>query len=114
MPDVDLLGFVSLDITKSLILKIYEKDNKKTFKLNFKSTYLPFYEIYHLQVCSILSAAQLGKKKRDLVACAECCTAAPDTSGPCNAKLCGLSKLTETLTIVPFRICIFVNNKLVL
>ena len=115
MPDVDLLGFVSLYITKSQILKIYEKTNNKAFKY-FKSN-LPFYEqseICYLQVCSIMSALNMGKKKRDLVNCAQCCTAAPDTTRPCNAKLCGLSKLTVTLIIVPFRICIFVNNKLVL
>lgn len=39
-----------------------------------------------------MAALNAGKKKRDLVNCAACCADAPDDSGPCNAKLCGLSK----------------------
>ncbi|XP_078312081.1 uncharacterized protein LOC111100871 isoform X1 [Crassostrea virginica] len=42
------------------------------------------------RVCSIMAALNAGKKKRDLVNCAACCADAPDDSGPCNAKLCGL------------------------
>lgn len=38
----------------------------------------------------------LGKKKRDLVTGADCCTDAPNDSRPC--KLCGLGSSTETIT----------------
>ena len=40
----------------------------------------------------------LGKKKRDLVTGADCCTDAPNDSRPCKAKLCGLGRSTETIT----------------
>ncbi|XP_062596959.1 uncharacterized protein LOC134258425 [Saccostrea cucullata] len=44
------------------------------------------------QVCAIMAALNGGgRKKRDLVNCADCCSDAPDKSGPCNSKLCGLA-----------------------
>lgn len=45
------------------------------------------------QVCQIMASLNTGRKKRDLVNCADCCADAPNENGPCNAALCGLSKL---------------------
>lgn len=45
------------------------------------------------QVCQIMASLNTGRKKRDLVNCANCCADAPNENGPCNAALCGLSKL---------------------
>lgn len=40
-----------------------------------------------------MASLNTGRKKRDLVNCADCCADAPNENGPCNAALCGLSKL---------------------
>lgn len=52
------------------------------------------FELFELfQVCQIMASLNTGRKKRDLVNCADCCADAPNENGPCNAALCGLSKL---------------------
>lgn len=50
------------------------------------------------QVCQIMASLNTGRKKRDLVNCADCCADAPNENGPCNAALCGLSKLPTDWT----------------
>eukprot|EP00105_Crassostrea_gigas_P039189 XP_019923337.1 PREDICTED: uncharacterized protein LOC109618916 [Crassostrea gigas] len=37
-----------------------------------------------------MASLNTGRKKRDLVNCADCCADAPNENGPCNAALCGL------------------------
>lgn len=61
---------------------------------NLLSTEHPLNLIFELfQVCQIMASLNTGRKKRDLVNCADCCADAPNENGPCNAALCGLSKL---------------------
>lgn len=52
------------------------------------------------QVCDLIGSASSGKRslgKRDNVACAQCCKAAPNnnTGIPCNGYLCNQSKLSK-------------------
>ncbi|XP_062596943.1 uncharacterized protein LOC134258411 [Saccostrea cucullata] len=44
------------------------------------------------QVCMIMRAMSgTPGRRRRLVNCADCCSDAPDSNGPCNAQLCGLT-----------------------
>nr|XP_034327326.1 uncharacterized protein LOC105333981 isoform X1 [Crassostrea gigas]XP_034327327.1 uncharacterized protein LOC105333981 isoform X1 [Crassostrea gigas]XP_034327328.1 uncharacterized protein LOC105333981 isoform X1 [Crassostrea gigas] len=51
-------------------------------------------------VCQIMASLNAGRKKRDLVNCADCCADAPNENGPCNAALCGLKPQALQATCV--------------